>query len=328
MSSTVAWPSPFTPAQEAEGDVAGAAGDVEQPHAPAAAPASRASRPSRAGGRRGSSRRSSGRSGGRPRRRRPARAPAFSASRHGLEAEVGAWARRSDRAAGFRSVPPLLIRRARGADNHGPPRGGDLPELPEVETVRRGLEPVLAGRVIARADVRRPDLRWPFPPRIAARLTGARVTALRRRSKYLLGRPRPRRDADRAPRHVRPPAGLRRAGRRLPPPAPGAGEARPRGARHRGRRAGHASTTPAGSAPSTSGRPRRSRRTGCWPGSAPSRSATAFDGRRLAGAAGRPGRPRSRRCCSTSAWSRASATSTSARRSGAPASRRSGWRAT
>ncbi len=61
-----------------------------------------------------------------------------------------------------------------------------MPELPEVETVRRGLEPVLAGRVILAADVRRPDLRWPFPPRLAERLAGARVTALRRRSKYLL----------------------------------------------------------------------------------------------------------------------------------------------
>jgi formamidopyrimidine-DNA glycosylase len=61
-----------------------------------------------------------------------------------------------------------------------------LPELPEVETVRRGLEPVLAGRRIVRAEVRRPDLRWPFPPGLAERLTGARVSGLRRRSKYLL----------------------------------------------------------------------------------------------------------------------------------------------
>jgi formamidopyrimidine-DNA glycosylase len=61
-----------------------------------------------------------------------------------------------------------------------------MPELPEVETVRRGLEPVLAGRVIARAEIRRPDLRWPFPPRLAERLSNRRVTALRRRSKYLL----------------------------------------------------------------------------------------------------------------------------------------------
>lgn len=61
-----------------------------------------------------------------------------------------------------------------------------MPELPEVETVRRGLEPVLAGRVILRAEARRPDLRWPLPPWLEERLTGARVLRLRRRSKYIL----------------------------------------------------------------------------------------------------------------------------------------------
>ena len=61
-----------------------------------------------------------------------------------------------------------------------------MPELPEVETVRRGLAPVLEGRRILQADVRRPDLRWPFPPRMAERLAGARVERLGRRSKYLL----------------------------------------------------------------------------------------------------------------------------------------------
>ena len=61
-----------------------------------------------------------------------------------------------------------------------------MPELPEVETVRRGLMPILEGRRIDRADVRREGLRWPFPPGMAARLEGARVLALRRRSKYLL----------------------------------------------------------------------------------------------------------------------------------------------
>jgi formamidopyrimidine-DNA glycosylase len=61
-----------------------------------------------------------------------------------------------------------------------------MPELPEVETVRRGLEPVLAGRVLAHVQQRRPDLRWPLPPRFAERLTGRRVTGLGRRSKYLL----------------------------------------------------------------------------------------------------------------------------------------------
>lgn len=61
-----------------------------------------------------------------------------------------------------------------------------MPELPEVETVRRGLLPVMEGQVIARAQVNRPDLRWPFPLGMADRLTGARVDALRRRSKYIL----------------------------------------------------------------------------------------------------------------------------------------------
>ena len=61
-----------------------------------------------------------------------------------------------------------------------------MPELPEVETVRRGLLPVMEGQVIHRAEVNRPDLRWPLPDRMADRLTGQRVTALRRRSKYIL----------------------------------------------------------------------------------------------------------------------------------------------
>ena len=61
-----------------------------------------------------------------------------------------------------------------------------MPELPEVETVRRGLQPVMEGRVITSAAVNRPDLRWPFPVDMAGRLTGKRVLALRRRSKYIL----------------------------------------------------------------------------------------------------------------------------------------------
>ncbi|WP_068108388.1 bifunctional DNA-formamidopyrimidine glycosylase/DNA-(apurinic or apyrimidinic site) lyase [Tropicimonas marinistellae] len=61
-----------------------------------------------------------------------------------------------------------------------------MPELPEVETVRRGLEPVMSGATIKRADVRRPDLRWPLPERMAERLTGRQVRRLRRRSKYVL----------------------------------------------------------------------------------------------------------------------------------------------
>ena len=61
-----------------------------------------------------------------------------------------------------------------------------MPELPEVETVRRGLAPVMEGQRIERAEVNRPDLRWPFPERMAERLTGAEVRGLRRRSKYIL----------------------------------------------------------------------------------------------------------------------------------------------
>lgn len=61
-----------------------------------------------------------------------------------------------------------------------------MPELPEVETVRRGLLPAMEGRVIVAAQVNRPDLRWPLPERMAERLTGARVAQLRRRSKYIL----------------------------------------------------------------------------------------------------------------------------------------------
>lgn len=61
-----------------------------------------------------------------------------------------------------------------------------MPELPEVETVRRGLQSVLEGQRITLALVRREGLRWPFPNRMAERLTGAKVTGLARRAKYLL----------------------------------------------------------------------------------------------------------------------------------------------
>jgi formamidopyrimidine-DNA glycosylase len=63
-----------------------------------------------------------------------------------------------------------------------------MPELPEVETVRRGLEPQLVGARLVRVIQNRPDLRFPLPPRFAARLTGAVVEGLERRAKYLLGR--------------------------------------------------------------------------------------------------------------------------------------------
>jgi formamidopyrimidine-DNA glycosylase len=61
-----------------------------------------------------------------------------------------------------------------------------MPELPEVETVRRGLALKMSGRRIVRAELRRPDLRRPFPPELAERLGGAQIGALRRRGKYIL----------------------------------------------------------------------------------------------------------------------------------------------
>ena len=63
-----------------------------------------------------------------------------------------------------------------------------MPELPEVETVRRGLEPILVGNAFARVEQRRPDLRFPLPKRFGQRLKGRKVEALDRRAKYLLAR--------------------------------------------------------------------------------------------------------------------------------------------
>ena len=60
-----------------------------------------------------------------------------------------------------------------------------MPELPEVETVRRGLQPVMEGARIVSVETRRPDLRFPFPPDFAGRLSGHRIIALGRRAKYL-----------------------------------------------------------------------------------------------------------------------------------------------
>jgi formamidopyrimidine-DNA glycosylase len=61
-----------------------------------------------------------------------------------------------------------------------------MPELPEVETVRRGLQPAMEGARIAKAEVRRKDLRFPFQKDFVARLTGQTVTGLGRRAKYLM----------------------------------------------------------------------------------------------------------------------------------------------
>src|SRR6478609_984044 len=63
-----------------------------------------------------------------------------------------------------------------------------MPELPEVETVRLGLAPVLVGNSFASVEQRRPDLRFPLPKHFAQRLQGRKVDALDRRAKYLLAR--------------------------------------------------------------------------------------------------------------------------------------------
>lgn len=61
-----------------------------------------------------------------------------------------------------------------------------MPELPEVETVKSGLQPVMEGATIGRVELSRPDLRFPLPPDFSGRLRGRTVLALSRRAKYLL----------------------------------------------------------------------------------------------------------------------------------------------
>ena len=61
-----------------------------------------------------------------------------------------------------------------------------MPELPEVETTRRGLAPHVEGRCVTGVVLRRADLRWPIPPEVSVLLPGQRITAIRRRAKYLL----------------------------------------------------------------------------------------------------------------------------------------------
>ncbi len=61
-----------------------------------------------------------------------------------------------------------------------------MPELPEVETIRRGLAPALEGRVVARVEARRPDLRIPLPRDLASRVAGRRIEKVARRAKFLL----------------------------------------------------------------------------------------------------------------------------------------------
>ncbi|WP_317932147.1 bifunctional DNA-formamidopyrimidine glycosylase/DNA-(apurinic or apyrimidinic site) lyase [Halioxenophilus sp. WMMB6] len=61
-----------------------------------------------------------------------------------------------------------------------------MPELPEVETTRRGLEPHVVGRTVKSLVVRNPNLRWPVPAELAAAISGKKLKAIERRGKYLL----------------------------------------------------------------------------------------------------------------------------------------------
>ena len=61
-----------------------------------------------------------------------------------------------------------------------------MPELPEVETIMRGISPFLTGATIKRIKLNRADLRWPFPENFASRVKEAKVLNLKRRSKYIL----------------------------------------------------------------------------------------------------------------------------------------------
>ena len=61
-----------------------------------------------------------------------------------------------------------------------------MPELPEVETVRRGLSPAMEGKIIERLDVNRPNLRFPFPEGFKTRVEGASITRMGRRAKFLV----------------------------------------------------------------------------------------------------------------------------------------------
>jgi formamidopyrimidine-DNA glycosylase len=105
---------------------------------------------------------------------------------------VRLWSRAGRFGKGAHAAPPCAAR-ARDDAGHGlalcgssDPPEPPMPELPEVETVRRGLAPALEGRTILRGELRRPDLRFPFPARFAERLAGRTVTSLGRRAKYLL----------------------------------------------------------------------------------------------------------------------------------------------
>ena len=251
----------------------------------------------------------------RPRRRRRAPAPAFSASGTVSKPKWVVGSSAIGRAV-FRSFPPLLIRQVGRAATARPreegraraARGRDGAPRPRARAGGPASSP--------RADVRRPDLRWPFPPRLAERLTGRPGDGAAAALEVPARRSRPRRDADRAPRHVRAHPRLRRAGRRASTtrtPAP--------------EKHDHVVLDLEGGARVTFNDARRFGAIDLWPTARARRAPAAGRPRARAArqrlrrrlprrAPGRAARRRSRRCSSTSGWSRASATSTSARRCG------------
>ena len=171
---------------------------------PDAASARPPSRPSTSDGCRRSSDRSSGRSARRRCRKQRATSGAFSRSgtRRKPKSVVGRLRLRhliGQEHIDLGSRTPRRVNRKR------------MPELPEVETVRRGLALKMSGRRILQAELRRPDLRRPFPPALAARLDGARIGALGRRGKYILIELEIGRPAAAPSRHVRPDHGRRRS---------------------------------------------------------------------------------------------------------------------
>src|SRR5512144_2518337 len=83
---------------------------------------------------------------------------------------------------------PIIVAPDRRPDGRPPDRDRRMPELPEVETTRRGIEPAVRGKRVRALTVYDPRLRWPVPTSLSAELAGKTIDAVDRRSKYLLFR--------------------------------------------------------------------------------------------------------------------------------------------
>src|SRR6185312_13077575 len=84
------------------------------------------------------------------------------------------------------SVAPCWASPGSSPGSAQPTQPRPMPELPEVETTKRGIAPFVTGRVVERVLLRRKDLRWPIPRAIKTTLPGQRIDAVERRAKYLL----------------------------------------------------------------------------------------------------------------------------------------------